>query len=733
MATSHISTRAITSCPIFGTGSDLSARLLPTYDDVMKCYIFEKEILKQKTKKDQSVDEISRIISEKLQVIWAKADIPTVSSNRIIAMIKAYHQKYRNISKSMKSRSSNQTFKEKCENFKVTAQKLFDISACKCKTFNDCTCTKSNKIPAREQKFIEDQRNQRKMAMGSLDVSTSKTLTKKRKRQVHEASLLLSKNLPSTSASSEIIENSDSSNVTSSTSDDDFPDPFAPARKRKPVVKRATFPALAAACDRTGVSDRCAAMLSSSLMHDLGKVTSDVIDRSKIRRERRKQRCVEQQKSVTEPPSSLYFDGRKDVTLVQEKKGTKLYRRQVSEEHITLLEEPNSKFIGHISVESGSSKCISKAIFDYFQAKEIPIQNVVAIGCDGTAVNTGSTGGIIRLMEKQLGKPLQWFVCQLHANELPLRHLIEKLDGKTSGPRGFTGPIGKQLNTCESLPVVDYEPIVVPLRTIDKEDLSTDQKYMLDIHQAITNGICSVDLSRRKPGKMAHSRWLTTANRVLRLYVSTEDPSEVLQNIVQYVMHVYVPMWFEIKRNSSSTFGARHLFQTIQKTQSLCEEVQTIVRPVIQRNGYFAHPENILLAMIADDRSHVRELAWRRIKNARTTNKNTEVRIFKVPALNFEANDFIEIIDWQNTVITEPPLTQMLTIVEIDSLIVSKETKSIPKYPCHTQAVERHIKLVTEASASVCGEATRDGFIRNRIQSRTAMPRFDTKCQFNTK
>ena len=35
-----------------------------------------------------------------------------------------------------------------------------------------------------------------------------------------------------------------------------------------------------------------------------------------------------------------------------------------------------------------------------------------------------------------------------------------------------------------------------------------------------------------------------------------------------------------------------------------------------------------------------------------------------------------------------------------------------PKYKCHTQAVERAVKLVTEAASSVVGEEARDGFIR---------------------
>ena len=56
----------------------------------------------------------------------------------------------------------------------------------------------------------------------------------------------------------------------------------------------AHLPALAAACDRTGVSDRAAAVLVSAVLQNMKMVSpnerSKVIDRSKIRRERTKVR-----------------------------------------------------------------------------------------------------------------------------------------------------------------------------------------------------------------------------------------------------------------------------------------------------------------------------------------------------------------------------------------------------------------------------------------------------------
>ena len=52
------------------------------------------------------------------------------------------------------------------------------------------------------------------------------------------------------------------------------------------------------------------------------------------------------------------------------------------------------------------------------------------------------------------------------------------------------------------------------------------------------------------------------------------------------------------------------------------------------------------------------------------------------------------------------------------------------RVPCHTQAVERGVKLVTVASQLVCGENARNGLIKNRIGSRQQMASFNNKKDY---
>ena len=53
------------------------------------------------------------------------------------------------------------------------------------------------------------------------------------------------------------------------------------------------------------------------------------------------------------------------------------------------------------------------------------------------------------------------------------------------------------------------------------------------------------------------------------------------------------------------------------------------------------------------------------------------------------------------------------------------------EHPCHSQVVERHIKLVSEASAAVARFKNRNGLIKQKIRSRKLMKTFNTKKQFN--
>lgn len=765
MAVSKKFTRSEFNCPLFGNPKELPLSKLPTYEDVLKCFFYEHYNLVLKTNNIRlvSLSEVSNIVAQQVKSVFNKASIPTVSSYRIVQIINAYHDSYRNLMKSFKRDREKEKFKKRVDDFKQKSLLLFDVSACKCKITIDCichkvpefcecppsiicNCEKAKKIPIIELKFLYLQRNFGKGKIGSVDIKETKKITYRNERKLIETERTQIISQPSCSThkitenflfeeddcdSNEEIEDEDEKNK-------DFP-------KVKPKIKspwqmRIKLKNTALTSDRFGLSDRATAAVASSVLQDFGIITdydhTNVIDKNKLRREKSLNRSKLQMlnKDKHNPLQGLYFDGRRDDTLIIEKIKSKQFRRTKKEDHYSILQEPGSVFVGHVSPSSGSAENIANSILSYLTEAGFSIDELDVIGCDGTVTNTGWKTGVICNFEKHVKRPLQWCVCLLHFNELPFRHLFKYLDGETTGPKSFSGPIGTQLSKCEKLPVVNFDSVKCEIPEIDRTILSKDQQYLLDISSAINLGSCSEDLRVREPGSLSHSRWLTTANRILRLYLSIENPTEQHKILVSFILKSYMPVWFHIKKSKYFTDGPKHVFEVIESSRFLPENLQTVIDPVIERNAFFAHAENLVLSMIVDKRSHIRELGFRRIIKARKCfSKRKLVRSFQPPKINFQATDYIEMIDWNTASLSPPPLLRRLTDQEIWSKIQSGEKAdewNFNKFPCHTQAVERCVKLVTEASQKVVGSDARDGFIRSTLLSRSSMPSFSSKCYF---
>ena len=172
-------------------------------------------------------------------------------------------------------------------------------------------------------------------------------------------------------------------------------------------------------------------------------------------------------------------------------------------------------------------------------------------------------------------------------------------------------------------------------------------------------------------------------------------------------------------------------------------KVKNISLKVLQRNGFAIHPENVLLAMLSDECEEVRRKAINKILSLRgfledfivdedgswagtaiegnisssededdAEGPSKSVRIFKVPSLlNTKAKVYYKLINLDGDDVSEPSATIHLSVEQLQNMYKTKYELDIP---CHNQAVERHIKVVTEASMLVCGFERRDGLIRQK-------------------
>ena len=175
---------------------------------------------------------------------------------------------------------------------------------------------------------------------------------------------------------------------------------------------------------------------------------------------------------------------------------------------------------------------------------------------------------------------------------------------------------------------------------------------------------------------------------------------------------------------------------------------------MVQGNAFFAHPDQLLLAMCTDRDEAVRREAVNKIRKLRdqyipktedeafpkveedderphinedfliSTDDEAEedieviekthnmpsknIRKIIIPKLKFHATNYHHIIDWDTELKTEPLFLTFLSDEEV--LGILKKPLSVPKWPNHTQSVERGIRVMTEACTEVAGYKARDGY-----------------------
>ena len=775
---------------VIGSASSFPENVLPTKSDVVKRVQLSKDHLEFSTGKQKiKVSQMLEPVLEELADLWKKASIPTITKRGIE---RAVTKLWEHSKQGLKNEQSKTQAQE--EN-----QKLFDICACKCPQISciqarcqahacddihlDCKCDSSSRVPRREIKFLFDQRGPRKMLMSGLDRKVTQSLKrsfekaeafeaqqekeKKRRKEEEENNAVATREFFAEEA--EEAEGEEKDDVEDQEKNDptfglDGPKSADPGPKTRNTH---ALPKTGAACDRWGISSKAAADLVNSFAIDMGMLTDSnkstmTTDKAKIDRWRkagRKKANTERKKAIgSKDISGIYFDGKKDFTLTMVEKNGKPYPRKVIEDHYVMLGEPENVYLGHEVPYSGHGISIGLRLFRSLKAKNLAAKMIVA-GADGCNVNVGNNEGALVYLELLLGKPLHWFICMLHGCELPFRALVRKLDGGTSGPLSLKGPIGSSLGEeLTEEPVVNFRSIPNPdFPTVAEEDsyeLSKAQRYTYRMCHAIMSGEMPPGLADEEPGAYHGARWNTLANRLMRKYVSTPRPSRNFRKLIHSIIHHYAPSWFQIKTHPRCVDGPKNLYKMVEYQRKLEPDLQKEVQTVMQRNAYFAHPEAILLSMLADSDEEVRSQAVNTIMTIRMKSdqaradlceedngrgvdeededeeeppegedddafrldpsedhaiSNSKVRKFVLPKVNFNATSYTELIDWESAKLTEPPFT--LDFKEADLLAIKEAPLEVPHYPCHTQAVERAIKIVSEASAAVVAQEAREGFI----------------------
>ena len=559
-------TRSKTAKFALGQPAPLPVTCLPLEVDVYNAIIFTKNKMKADAPKSKITNRsVCSKVADDVKEVWEdKGNLPTIAHRAVLDNIEKIFKRGSDLQKiplerrsklleEMESNPEN-VFDEKGGKGRPQKkydflQNLFDICTCKCEDRVMCSCTKEKKIPKREWDFLMDQRQNREdqqFMIGRVD--------KKVTDKIREAA-------ETKAAASAAIEAEAVVETKDTVTDKDFECNVLPT-KSPATQNRLSLDNFISECDRHHISDRAASAMATALLRDIGIVTAEdvskVVDRSKIRRMRKKRQKEAKKRRREEAKHGvqcLGLDGEKDKktrVMVERKVGEVMEERQgtATVDHYTFVEEPGGRFLDFISVEQGNAtgKGLGREVTDLVRSYNSE-ETLIAVCTDGTNVNTGWKTGAIAELERNLEKPLQRLICLLHANELGLRHVYDLLDGGfgTSGPNSFKGEIGQTLTEELYLQdVVDFAFIHTTLEDIPEDivkDLSRDQLLLYRYAKAIACGCVPPSLAAQKPGGLNHSRWLTFCILLFILYTRTSHPSIALVNIVIFAIQVYTVMY----------------------------------------------------------------------------------------------------------------------------------------------------------------------------------------------
>ena len=204
--------------------------------------------------------------------------------------------------------------------------------------------------------------------------------------------------------------------------------------------------------------------------------------------------------------------------------------------------------------------------------------------------------------------------------------------------------------------------------------------------------------------------------------------------VVEWLVGCYFPMWFRIKINHHWMNGPYHVLHQLSLLRQQREVLQHFTVEAILRGSWFAHSEMVLQSLLCSEEEEDRRFAVNKIieireqetekkqqeedikkkttgrRGKKTTELVKTITARRTPEVNLEATSLINLISWGDDV-HEPVLTMNLTEEQLRQFY-SDPMSCIPDFSIHTQSIDRCVKQVTRAAATVFGYQKRDGFIR---------------------
>ncbi|KAK2710529.1 hypothetical protein QYM36_011904 [Artemia franciscana] len=370
---------------------------------------------------NETIRHSSAAAVTELAKFWRKARIPMRDHQNCQTKLEQAFEEWRLLKKNKARKSSTQQAREAA--FVSRLEDLFDIAH----------ADALNTMSIQEDKdFLLAQREKgRRGSMVGVDetlackekrVSEREQQTLKRRQQTENIQQIEASTAELTTSGSEIsaAEDVDSEGAVGGSR----------TQKRKRGRKAVVTPELAAALDRTKVSDRKAVFVIAETAKSLGMTIDQLaLNRDSVRRLRSKHPIHSsasiRAKFQSDVPLVVHWDGKLIPDLIGKEKVDRLPVLVSGKEVLQLLTVAK--------LPSGTGEAQASAVFGAIEDWGIP-GNIRAMCFDTTSSNTGRISGACVLLEQKLGKELLSLACRHHIMELVIGAAFRVCMGSTSSP-----------------------------------------------------------------------------------------------------------------------------------------------------------------------------------------------------------------------------------------------------------------------------------------------------------
>ena len=327
-------------------------------------------------------------------------------------------------------------------------------------------------------------------------------------------------------------------------------------------------PALSAALDRTGISNRNAAFVLAATVDSLGlpiedfKLSAETIRRT--RRTNRQLRANEIRKSFSvEDALVIHWDSK----LLPALTGT------ASVERLAIYVSGGSvtKLLGIPIVPNGTGEAQAVAVTETLQEWGLT-DDVEFMGFDTTSVNTGERKGTCAILQKTLGRSLINLACRHHIFELLVGAAFESQFGPTSSPevplfkrfrshwekidrkRYEAGTADANINIAVTGKVGDLIHMMTnKLQQTGENELRGDYRELLELGIVFLGGVPPRGVCIQAPVAFHHARWMAKLVYSFKIFIFRAqfslnlDEHRALINFLIFVVIIYVGAWFRCK------------------------------------------------------------------------------------------------------------------------------------------------------------------------------------------